>query len=81
MPLSYYFFVYILNSIMTTAVRFSYRILCSYIHWHRLGFGNDVDRIMIIGAVSAGQILRKEIHNSSICLLAKELALMRNGIL
>lgn len=65
MPLSYYFFGYILSFILTTAVRFSYRLLRSYIHRHRLDFEKDMDRIMIIGAGSAGQILIKEIHNNN----------------
>lgn len=63
MPRSYYCMGYILAFCLTTALRFSYRVVRFYVN--RLGAPDAKDdRIMIIGAGSAGQILIKELINS-----------------
>lgn len=63
MPRSYYCMGYILAFCLTTALRFSYRVARFYAN--RLGAPDAKDdRIMIIGAGSAGQILIKELINS-----------------
>lgn len=63
MPRSYCCMGYILAFCLTTALRFSYRVVRFYVN--RLGAPDAKDdRIMIIGAGSAGQILIKELINS-----------------
>lgn len=63
MPRSYYCMGYILAFCLTTGLRFSYRIARFY--RSRMGLHDSKDdRIMIIGAGSAGQILIKELINS-----------------
>lgn len=65
MPMSYYFFGYVLSFFSTTAIRFSYRILRAYSNRQRQESKQaSQDRIMVIGAGSAGQILIKELLNS-----------------
>lgn len=63
MPTSFYVMGYILNFCITTGIRFSYRLVRFVVmHWsvrERKG-----DRIMVIGAGSAGQMLIKEMQNS-----------------
>lgn len=63
MPRSYYFMGYVLSFCMTTAVRFSYRLLR---YWKNITLHEDqtTDRLMVIGAGAAGQILIKELLNS-----------------
>lgn len=66
MPKSYYFVGFILSFGITTAIRFSYRIIRSYSNYHRQeSMEVKQDRIMIIGAGSAGQILIKELLESN----------------
>ena len=66
MPRSYYFMGYVLCFCMTEGTRFSYRLLRSYTNRKRQDEGKDEqDRIMIIGGGEAGQILIKELINSS----------------
>lgn len=63
MPRSYYFMGYILSFCFTTAIRFSYRLIRFYAS--RMAMSDEKeDRIMIIGAGSAGQLLIKELINS-----------------
>ena len=64
MPTAYYIMGYLINFCMTTGIRFSYRILrfMSQSMAHRSG--KIADRIMVIGAGAAGQMLIKELQNS-----------------
>ena len=58
MPVSYYFFGAACQFILTTAIRFAYRFVLLL----RKSLKSDFrDRIMIIGAGSAGQIMAREI--------------------
>ena len=65
MPRSYYFMGYVLCFCMTAGTRFSYRLLRSYTNRKRQEGKDEQDRIMIIGGGEAGQILIKELINSS----------------
>ncbi len=66
MPRSYYFIGFVLSFCMTTGIRFSYRLLRFYAN-SCADFGDNKkhDRVMIIGAGSAGQALIKEMINSN----------------
>ena len=66
MPKSYYFIGFVLSFCMTTGIRFSYRLLRFYAN-SCADFGDNKkhDRVMIIGAGSAGQALIKEMINSN----------------
>ena len=64
MPRSYYVVGFIINFCMTTGMRFSYRVLRTQINDIRHG-GRAVARIMLIGGGAAGQMLIKEMQNSS----------------
>ena len=64
MPRSYYVVGFIINFCMTTGMRFSYRVLRTQINDIRHG-GRAVERIMLIGGGAAGQMLIKELQNSS----------------
>lgn len=64
MPRSYYVVGFIINFCMTTGMRFSYRVLRTQINDIRHG-GRAVERIMLIGGGAAGQMLIKEMQNSS----------------
>ena len=66
MPRSYYFIGVVLSFCMTTGIRFSYRLLRFYAN-SCADFGDNKkhDRVMIIGAGSAGQALIKEMINSN----------------
>lgn len=65
MPRGYYFMGYVLSFILTSAMRFSYRMLRSYNRKSsRQNSGEAMDRIMIIGAGAAGQMLLKELIGS-----------------
>ena len=65
MPRSYYFIGYVLSFCMTTGIRFSYRLLRFYTNSHAEYRDNKKhDRVMIIGAGSAGLALIKEMINS-----------------
>ena len=64
LPKSYYIMGFLLNFCMTTGIRFSFRIL-RYISLsvnHR--DKKLADRIMVIGAGAAGQMMIKELHSS-----------------
>jgi len=63
MPRSYYFMGFILACGMHTGIRFSYRFLRI---WRRKHDNSDAgNRIMVIGAGAAGQVIIKELRNSS----------------
>lgn len=65
MPRSYYVMGYIINFCLTTGVRFSWRLLRFFIiRQERVTHREKKDRVMIIGAGRAGQILIKELVNS-----------------
>lgn len=65
MPRSYYFMGYVISFCVTTGIRFSYRLL-RFLESRQENSSEqkDQDRVMIIGAGSAGQILIKELLNS-----------------
>ena len=63
MPRSYFFIGYLLSFILTTGMRFSFRFLRFYLG-KREGAEKDQDRIMIIGAGTAGQAVIKELINN-----------------
>lgn len=62
MPRSYYFMGYILCFLLTTGLRFSYRMLRYYAGQREQG--DYLDRIMVIGAGNAGQALIRELINN-----------------
>lgn len=64
MPRSYYAMGYIINFCLTTGMRFSYRILLMQAHSMKRGTKQE-ERVMIIGAGAAGQMLIKEMQNAS----------------
>ena len=64
MPRSYYAMGYIINFCLTTGMRFSYRLLLLQAHSMKRGT-KQLDRVMIIGAGAAGQMLIKEMQNAS----------------
>ena len=64
MPRSYYVMGYVFNFCLTTGMRFSYRVLLMQANSFKRG-NKQVDRVMIIGAGAAGQMLIKEIQNAS----------------
>lgn len=67
MPRSYYFIGFLLSFLLTTGMRFSYRILRFYINSSTTELNSektDKEHIMVIGAGAAGQALIKEIINS-----------------
>ncbi|MDD3360187.1 MAG: nucleoside-diphosphate sugar epimerase/dehydratase [Hespellia sp.] len=65
MPRSYYFIGFLVSGIFTTGLRFSYRFVRSY---HSRFVNNtepdDIERVMIIGAGSAGRMLIREMLTS-----------------
>lgn len=65
MPRSYFFIGYVFSILMTTGLRFAYRLLRSFTK----NLENDGDaaaeRVMIIGGGQAGQVLIKELQTSS----------------
>ena len=67
MPRSYYAMGYVLSFCLTTGLRFSYRLLRFLSHQEPLVSSQPKkgeDRVMIIGAGSAGQVLIKEMQES-----------------
>ena len=64
MPRSYYVMGYIINFCVTTGMRFSYRVFRMQTQNLRRS-GKQEDRIMIIGAGAAGQMLIKEMQNNT----------------
>ena len=67
MPRSYYAIGYVLSFCMTTGLRFSYRLLRFLSHTETLhpSHQKNEDRVMIIGAGSAAQMLIKEMQGSN----------------
>ncbi len=69
MPRSYYVMGFVISFCVTTAIRFSYRVL-RFVGSHELqGLlpekqRSGADRVMVIGAGSAGQTIIKEMQNS-----------------
>ena len=67
MPISYYLIGYVLSFCATVGIRFSYRLYYSIINHLKNDFGKkdgERDRIMVIGAGAAGQMIVKELLNS-----------------
>ena len=64
MPRSYYVMGFIISVCMTTGIRFSYRLLRLILMNISRRTNSEVDRIMVIGACAAGQVLIKELENS-----------------
>lgn len=64
MPRGYYFMGYVICFCMTTAMRFSYRFLRTYLGSREAVSETDQDRIMVIGGGAAGQTLIRELVNS-----------------
>jgi FlaA1/EpsC-like NDP-sugar epimerase len=65
MPRSYYFMGYVLAFLLNSAMRISYRLIRVYSQRNeREKLDGEEDRIMLIGAGAAGQILLKELNNS-----------------
>lgn len=67
MPRSYYFIGFLLSFLLTTGMRFSYRILRFYINSSTTELNSEKtekEHIMVIGAGAAGQALIKEIIKS-----------------
>ena len=66
MPRSYHILGYAISFCMTTAIRFSYRLLRYLHHFEpkRNHETKDADRVMIIGAGAAGQILIRDLQHS-----------------
>ena len=67
MPISYYLIGYVLSFCATVGIRFSYRLYISAINHLKNHFGKEdgeKERIMVIGAGAAGQMIVKELLNS-----------------
>lgn len=65
MPRAYYFMGYILSFCLTTGMRFSYRLVRAYSNRNpRFDSLKEQDRIMVIGAGAAGQVLIRELQNT-----------------
>ena len=63
MPRSFYMMGYIISFCLTSAMRFSYRVLRIQSHGIQKN-GKALERIMIIGAGAAGQLLIREMQDS-----------------
>ena len=64
MPKSYYIVGFLLSAGLTTAIRFSFRLVRYATHHAMRWGGKTVDRIMVIGAGAAGQMIIRELQNS-----------------
>lgn len=64
MPRSFYLMGYIINFCLTAGLRFSYRVARVQLHTMRRN-GKGEERIMIIGGGAAGQVLIRELQDSS----------------
>ena len=65
MPISYYIFGGVIQFILTMAIRFSYRfVLFEKKAREELQEKNNVDRVMLIGAGSAGQMILRDLHHA-----------------
>ena len=65
MPMSYYIVGFLLSAGMTTAIRFSFRLVRYAMHHVMRRSEKLVDRIMVIGAGAAGQMIIRELQNSN----------------
>ena len=65
MPKAYYIMGYLISFILSTGTRFSFRILRIMTHTFGRRAGEPGDRIMVIGAGAAGQMLIRELQNVS----------------
>lgn len=64
MPRSYYFIGYVFSIIFTTGLRFSFRMIRSYVKNTKNNM-DEIDRVMVIGAGQSGQALIKEMQSSN----------------
>ena len=64
MPRSYYLMGILLNFCATVGIRFSYRLLRMLVQSFGRSASDRENRIMVIGAGAAGQMLIKELHDS-----------------
>lgn len=65
MPRSYFFIGYVFSILMTTGLRFAYRLLRSFTKNLENDGDATAERVMIIGGGQAGQVLIKELQTSS----------------
>lgn len=65
MPRSYFFIGYVFSILMTTALRFAYRMIRSVTKNMENDGSTAVERVMIIGGGQAGQVLIRELQTSS----------------
>ena len=65
MPRSYYVMGMLMNFCMTVGIRFSYRIMRVLAHNLEGGTAKKQNRVMVIGAGAAGQMLIKELQNTN----------------
>ena len=65
MPKSYYIMGFVLSFCGTTAIRFSYRLARFLIRNAENAADKNLERIMVIGGGAAGQMLIKELQNST----------------
>ena len=64
MPKAYYIMGYLISFCLTTGIRFSFRLLNFMSQSISRRSGKQTDRIMVIGAGAAGQMLIKELQSS-----------------
>lgn len=65
MPRSYFFIGYVFSILMTTALRFAYRLIRSVTKNMENDGDTVAERVMIIGGGQAGQVLIRELQTSS----------------
>ena len=65
MPRSYFFIGYVFSILMTTALRFAYRLIRSVTKNMENDGSTAVERVMIIGGGQAGQVLIRELQTRS----------------
>lgn len=65
MPRSYFFIGYVFSILMTTALRFAYRLIRPVTKNMENDGSTAVERVMIIGGGQAGQVLIRELQTSS----------------
>ena len=64
MPISYYLFGSVLQFLLTTLIRFTYRFVLLFMDSRAGGSGGQPARIMLIGAGNAGQALLRDIRTA-----------------
>ena len=64
MPMAYYIMGYLVSFCLTTGIRFSFRLLRFMTHSVTIHRSKDADRIMVIGAGAAGQMLIKDLQST-----------------